>query len=88
MKKQSYQLEYGEDCLEVQSDYASNHKKCVIVDDLLATGGTLFAANRLLEECKCRVLESIVVMELTKIGGRSKLEKSGYKVFSLVKYDN
>ena len=71
----------------MQSDYAANHKKCVIVDDLLATGGTLMAANHLLEACKVKVLESIVVMELVGLGGRTKMEKKGYKVFSLVKYD-
>lgn len=87
-KKQSYKLEYGEDVLEVQSDYAANHKKCIIIDDLLATGGTLMASNQLLEECKVKVLESIVVMELCALGGRKVLESKGYKVFSLVKYNN
>lgn len=87
MKKQAYALEYGQDVLEVQSDYAANHKKCVIVDDLLATGGTLIAANQLLESCQVKVLESIVVMELVGLKGRARMEKKGYKVFSLVKYD-
>jgi len=80
-----YDLEYGTDCLEVHRDAVSNGERVLIVDDLLATGGTAAAASRLVQEVGGEVIGLGFVVELTFLNGRSKL--AGYDVFSLLQYD-
>lgn len=81
----SYALEYGEDTLEIQSASLKEATKCVVIDDLLATGGTLEAATRLIALCKCQVTLILTLMELTPLNGRSKLNNLPFT--SLIKYD-
>jgi adenine phosphoribosyltransferase len=80
-----YDLEYGSDCLEVHKDAIDPGERVLIVDDLLATGGTAAAATRLVEECGGKVAGLGFVVELTFLNGRGKL--AGYDVFSLLQYD-
>jgi adenine phosphoribosyltransferase len=81
----SYQLEYGTDSLEIHKDAIANGHSVLIVDDLLATGGTAEAVTRLVEQVGGRVAGAGFVIELSFLNGRRKLE--GYDVFSLIKYD-
>lgn len=81
----SYELEYGADTLEIHRDAVPPGTRVLIVDDLLATGGTAKAAAQLVEELGGVVMGVAVVIELTFLGGRKKLE--GYDVFSLLQYD-
>jgi adenine phosphoribosyltransferase len=81
----TYDLEYGTDTLEIHTDAIFNGCKVLIVDDLLATGGTAKAATRLVEELGGIVVGIAFVVELTFLGGREKL--NGYDVFSLLQYD-
>ena len=81
----SYQLEYGTDSLEIHKDAIANGHSVLIVDDLLATGGTAEAVTRLVEQVGGRVAGAGFVIELSFLNGRRKLE--GYDVFSLLKYD-
>ncbi|KAH8278253.1 hypothetical protein KR044_008533, partial [Drosophila immigrans] len=78
-----YQLEYGSDAFELQRAAIKPGQKVVIVDDLLATGGSLLAATTLVRKVGGIVLESLVVMELLGLEGRKKLDCN---VHSLIQY--
>jgi adenine phosphoribosyltransferase len=81
----SYGLEYGQDCLEMHKDAVPAGARVLIVDDLLATGGTAAAAARLVREAGGTVAGLGFVVELTFLSGRAKLPE--YEVFSLLQYD-
>ncbi len=81
----TYDLEYGTDTLEMHKDALDHGKRVLIVDDLLATGGTAAAAARMVTELGGTVTGIGVVIELTFLNGRQKL--SGYDVFSILQYD-
>ncbi|NXX36429.1 APT phosphoribosyltransferase, partial [Nicator chloris] len=81
----SYSLEYGKAELEIQSDAVEAGQKVVIVDDLLATGGTMCAACELLKRLKAEILECLVVIELKALKGSEKL--SSIPFYSLLQYD-
>lgn len=80
-----YSLEYGMDSLEIHKDSIMPGQKVLIVDDLLATGGTMFAAAKLVEKLGGEVVGLGFLIELEDLNGRDKL--SNYKVESLVKYN-
>ena len=77
---ESYGLEYGEDVLSIQKDRQLQGQKVLIIDDLLATGGTLAATETLLEKAGATVLGSAVIIELDGLDGRNRLK---YPVSSL-----
>ena len=79
-----YSLEYGANVVEMHTDAVAPGTSVLIVDDLLATGGTLAATARLVELAGGRVEEVALVIELKELGGRKRLR--GYDVFSLVQY--
>ena len=79
-----YQLEYGFDSLEIHKDSIERGQNVLIVDDVLATGGTASAVTKLVEKLGGRVIGVGFVLELLFLGGRKKLE--GHDVFSLVQY--
>ena len=81
----SYDLEYGKDSLEMHKDAVQPGSRVLIVDDLLATGGTAAAAARLVREAGGTVAGLGFVVELTFLSGRAKLPE--YDVFSLLQYD-
>jgi len=81
----TYDLEYGTDTLEMHRDAVTPGKRVLIVDDLLATGGTAAAAGRMVRELGGEVAGMGFVVELTFLNGRRKLD--GYDVFSLIQYD-
>jgi adenine phosphoribosyltransferase len=81
----SYQLEYGADSLEIHRDAIDKGHRVLIVDDLLATGGTAAAVMRLVEQVGGTVAGLGFVVELTFLKGRDKL--AGHDVFSLLQYD-
>jgi adenine phosphoribosyltransferase len=82
----SYELEYGQDSLEMHKDAVGQGHKVLIVDDLIATGGTAKAVVDLVESLGGEVVGLAFVIELIFLNGRSKL--NGYKVHSLLKYDS
>jgi adenine phosphoribosyltransferase len=81
----TYDLEYGSDTLEIHKDAIFPGCRVLIVDDLLATGGTARATTQLVESLGGAVAGVAFVVELTFLGGRDKL--NGYEVFSLLQYD-
>ncbi|KPJ59824.1 MAG: adenine phosphoribosyltransferase [Latescibacteria bacterium DG_63] len=84
--KEDYELEYGRATLEVHTDAVSPGQRVVVVDDLLATGGTALAAARLVEKLGGKVAGMVFLIELESLKGRECLK--GYDVFSLVKYES
>ena len=83
--REEYQLEYGTDSLEIHKDAIQPGQNVLIVDDLLATGGTAAAVARLVEKLGGKVTGLGFVLELDFLRGREKL--TGYDVFSLLQYD-
>ncbi len=81
----TYQLEYGSDTLEIHADAFPQGARVLLVDDLLATGGTAEACCRLIEEAGGQVLGCAFLVELTALHGAERLAK--YKPFSLIKCD-
>jgi adenine phosphoribosyltransferase len=82
-----YQLEYGSDRIEIHVDAIHKGDRVLLVDDLIATGGTAEAAAALIQEMGGEVLECCFVIDLPDIGGRSRLEKQGLKVFALCEFE-
>jgi adenine phosphoribosyltransferase len=80
----SYDLEYGSDVLEIHADAIQRGQRVLIVDDLLATGGTARATTSLVKELGGRVAGLAFLIELVELGGRKKLE--GENVLSVLKY--
>jgi adenine phosphoribosyltransferase len=80
----SYMLEYGADALEIHRDALRPRARVLIVDDLLATGGTMAATVRLIERCGGRIAELAFLVELTALRGRERLEP--HPITALVKY--
>ena len=83
---ETYELEYGTDTVEIHADAATKGQRVLVVDDLLATGGTLAASCRLVEKLGATVVGCAVVIELSFLEGRRKLK--GYDVFALVDYES
>ena len=81
----SYDLEYGTATIEIHKDAIRPGQKVVIIDDLIATGGTVEAAARLVEQLGGEVVKMIFLIELTDLGGRQKLAR--YDVASAVQYE-
>jgi adenine phosphoribosyltransferase len=79
-----YDLEYGTDQLEIHSDAIEPGQRVLIIDDVLATGGTASAVARLVEQCEGKVAGLGFVIELAFLNGQQKL--AGYDVFSLIRY--
>lgn len=79
-----YELEYGTDEIQIHKDAVEPGDKVIIVDDLLATGGTLYSCAKLVESLGGKVDKIMVLMELTELGGRDKLKD--YNVCSLMQY--
>ena len=82
----TYELEYGQDVLEVHKDCLKKDEKIVIVDDLLATGGTTKAVIDLMTKLNAHIIEIAYLIELEFLKGRDKLDN--YPIHSIVKYDS
>jgi adenine phosphoribosyltransferase len=83
--EQKYDLEYGTDRLEIHKDAITPGQKVVIIDDLLATGGTIKAACKLVEKLGGEVAGILVMIELGFLNGRDKLKD--YDLFTLIRYE-
>ena len=83
---QDYKLEYGTDRIEVHVDAIEKGEKVIIVDDLIATGGTAAATVKLVQKMKGEIVECCFIIDLPDIGGRDRLENMGQKVFTLCEF--
>ena len=84
---QEYKLEYGSDMVEIHIDAIKKDEKVLIVDDLIATGGTAEAAVRLIQKVQGEIVECCFIVDLPDLGGSTKLEKMGQKVFTLCEFE-
>ena len=82
-----YDLEYGTDRVEIHTDAIAPGERVLLVDDLIATGGTAEAAASLVKKIGGEIVECAFVIGLPDIGGRQRLEKLGYKVFALCEFE-
>jgi adenine phosphoribosyltransferase len=80
-----YELEYGKDAVEMHKDSVVKGARVLVVDDLLATGGTMKAACDLVEKAGGTVVECAFIVDLPDLGGREKLKK--YQIFTLVEFE-
>ena len=78
--KSSYNLEYGSNTLEIQKDFLNSKDKVVVIDDILATGGTINAAFKLIKKTNANLVGAVVLLELVFLNGRAKLK---YEVQSI-----
>ena len=82
-----YDLEYGSDRIEMHVDAITPGDRILLVDDLIATGGTAEAAVKLIEKMSGKIVECCFVIDLPDLGGRKRLEKHGQKVFALCEFE-
>ena len=84
--EETYELEYGSATVELHTDAVKAGDKVVLIDDLIATGGTMMAGRRLLEKLGAEVMEGAAIVDLPELGGSQKLRESGLKLFTLVDF--
>lgn len=84
---QDYELEYGTDRVEIHTDAIAKGEKVLLVDDLIATGGTAEATLKLIERAGGEVVGCAFVIDLPDLGGRARLEKLGYEVLALCAFE-
>ena len=84
---QDYELEYGVDRIEVHIDAIDSSDKVLIVDDLIATGGTAEASVKLVQKMKAEIVECCFIVDLPDLGGSARLKSLGQKVFTLCEFE-
>jgi len=84
--QESYELEYGSATVEIHTDAVCAGDRIVLIDDLIATGGTMLAGARLLQRLGATVVEGAAIVDLPELGGSKKLRDSGLPLFTLVDF--
>ncbi len=85
--EQEYTLEYGTDVIEIHEDAVSTGQKVLLVDDLIATGGTAGAAVKILQKAGADIVGAAFIIDLPDLGGRALLEKSGIPCHALMQFE-
>ncbi len=85
--EETYELEYGSATVELHTDAVRPGSRVLLVDDLIATGGTMMAGKKLLEKLGATVMEGAAIVDLPELGGSAKLRASGLRLFTLVDFD-
>jgi adenine phosphoribosyltransferase len=85
--EETYALEYGNATVELHTDAVKPGQRVLLVDDLIATGGTLMAGKNLIEKLGATLIEACAIVDLPDLGGSQKLRAAGLKVFTLVSYE-
>ena len=84
---ETYELEYGNATVEMHTDAVQPGQRVVLIDDLIATGGTMGAGKRLLERLGATVIEGAAIVDLPELGGSAKLRAAGLPLFTLVDFE-
>jgi adenine phosphoribosyltransferase len=84
--EETYELEYGSATVELHTDAVHAGQKVLLIDDLIATGGTMMAGKRLLEKLGAQVMEGAAIVDLPELHGSAKLRASGLDLFTLVDF--
>jgi adenine phosphoribosyltransferase len=85
--EETYELEYGSATVELHTDAVKNGDRVLLIDDLIATGGTMMAGKKLLEKLGARVMEGAAIIDLPELGGSAKLRASGLELFTLIDFE-
>jgi adenine phosphoribosyltransferase len=85
--EETYELEYGSATVEIHTDAVRPGDRVVLIDDLIATGGTMMAGRRLLERLGATVVEGAAIVDLPELGGSQRLCESGLPLFTLVDFE-
>ena len=85
--EESYELEYGNATVEMHTDAVQAGDRVVLIDDLIATGGTMMAGKRLLERLGAQVIEGAAIVDLPELGGSQRLREAGLSLYTLVSYE-
>ena len=85
--EETYELEYGSATVELHTDAVARGQRVLLIDDLIATGGTMMAGKRLLEKLGATVTEGAAIVDLPELGGSQRLRDSGLQVFTLVDFE-
>ena len=83
---ETYELEYGSATVELHTDAVQPGQRVLLIDDLIATGGTMMAGRKLLEKLGAVVIEGAAIVNLPELGGAQRLEDSGLALFTLVDF--
>jgi len=84
---EAYSLEYGEAEIEIQPDWLKKGDKVLLIDDLIATGGTMLAAAKLLKRLDVEIVEAGAIIDLPDLGGSAKLREAGLQVHTFCEFE-
>jgi adenine phosphoribosyltransferase len=84
--EETYELEYGSATVELHTDAVKAGQRVLLIDDLIATGGTMMAGRKLLERQGATVMEGAAIVDLPELGGSQKLRDSGLALFTLIDF--
>jgi len=84
--EETYELEYGSATVELHTDAVKANDRVLLIDDLIATGGTMMAGMRLLEKLGAQVIEGAAIVDLPELGGSDKLAAAGLPLFTLINF--
>ena len=85
--EETYELEYGSATVELHTDAVRAGQRVLLIDDLIATGGTMMAGKKLLEKLGAQVMEGAAIVDLPELGGSARLREAGLKLFTLVEFE-
>lgn len=85
--EETYELEYGSATVELHTDAVKPGNRVLLVDDLIATGGTMMAGKKLLEKLGATIIEGAAIVDLPELGGSKKLRDSGLPLYTLVDFE-
>ena len=86
--EETYELEYGSATVELHTDAVHADQRVLLIDDLIATGGTMMAGWRLLERLGAHVIEGTAIVDLPELGGSAKLRSAGLTLHTLLSFDD
>lgn len=84
--EETYELEYGSATVELHTDAVQTGQRVLLIDDLIATGGTMMAGKKLLEKLGARVMEGAAIVDLPELQGSAKLKTAGLPIYTLVDF--
>ena len=84
--EETYELEYGSATVELHTDAVNPGDRVLLIDDLIATGGTMMAGKKLLEKLGAQVMEGAAIVDLPELGGSDKLRAAGLPLFTLIDF--
>ena len=85
--EETYELEYGSATVELHTDAVKPGQRVLLIDDLIATGGTMLAGKKLLEKLGATVIEGAAIVDLPELGGSDRIRATGLQLFTLVSFE-